>query len=172
MEVSGFLILSQDFVNNRSKYYKNLVFAKFDNKVYIQVFNCVSWSVIINYEDLMKNEYLKTYYELSRAAIGKPNIDKEYYCGVDPNYVPTKYEKNDGMFVDTIYIVEDALTHVQEAKKGNTHQSLDLKWLRKMKVSTDAKIKEFFENYNKKYGFEEENFEETKAIYTALVSKL
>jgi len=41
-----------------------------------------------------------------------------------------------------------------------------------MKVSTDDKIKEFFENYNKKYGFEEENFEETKAIYTALVSKL
>jgi hypothetical protein len=102
MEVSGILILCQDFVNNRSKYYKNLVFAKFDNKVYIQISECVSWSVIIKYDDLMKNECLKTYYELSLAAIGKPNIDEEYYCKVNPNYVPTKYEKNNEMFGKSI----------------------------------------------------------------------
>jgi hypothetical protein len=172
MEVSGFLVLCKDFENKRSTYYKNMVFAKFDDKVYIQVFNCVSWSVIIKYDDLMKNEYLKTYYELSLAAIGKPNIDEEYYCKVNPNYVPKKYEKNNEMFVDTIYIVEDASTNVKVAKKGNTHQSLNLKILRKMKVSSDSEIEEFFEKYNKKYGFEEENFEETKAIYTALVNNM
>jgi hypothetical protein len=41
-----------------------------------------------------------------------------------------------------------------------------------MKVSSDAEIEGFFEKYNKKYGFEEENFEETKAIFTALVNNM
>jgi hypothetical protein len=41
-----------------------------------------------------------------------------------------------------------------------------------MKVSTDAKIEEFFSKYNKVYGFEEENFAERKAAYTALVNNL
>ena len=120
----------------------------------------------------MKNEYLKTYYELSRVAIGKPNIDNDYYGSNDPNYVPTKYEKNSEMYVDTIYIVEDDLTHTKVAKKGNTHQSINLKRLKKMSVSTDAKIEEFFSKYNKVYGFEEENFAERKATYTALVNNL
>jgi hypothetical protein len=41
-----------------------------------------------------------------------------------------------------------------------------------MKVSTDKEIEEFFVKYNKNYGFEEENFEERKATYTALVNNL
>jgi hypothetical protein len=41
-----------------------------------------------------------------------------------------------------------------------------------MKVSTDDEIKKFFEKYNNKYGFEEENFEERKALYTTLVNNL
>lgn len=172
MEVSGFLVMSKNFTYNRTSFYKNLVFVKFDDKVYVEVFNCVCSSVILSYSDLMKNEYLKTYYELSRAAIGKPNIDNDYYGTNDPNYVPTKYERNSEMYVDTIYIVEDELTHTKVAKKGNTHQSINLKRLKKMSVSTDAKIEEFFSKYNKVYGFEEENFAERKAAYTALVNNL
>ena len=41
-----------------------------------------------------------------------------------------------------------------------------------MKVSTDAKIEEFFTNYNNKYAFEKENFEERANIYTTLVNAL
>ena len=172
MEMSGFLVMTKDFAHKRTTYYKSMLFAKFDDKVYIEVFNYNWFSVILSYSDLMKNEYLKTYYELSLAAIGKPNLDKDYYGSDDPNYVPKKYEKNNSIYVDTIYIVEDDLTHIQVAKKGNTHQTISPKLLKRMKVSTDAKIEEFFLKYNKIYGFEEENFEERKATYTALVNDL
>lgn len=172
MEVSGFIVMTKDFTHKRTTYYKSMLFAKFDDKVYIEVFNYNWFSVILPYSDLMKNECLKTYYELSLAAIGKPNLDKDYYGSDDPNYVPKKYEKNNSIYVDTIYIVEDYLTHIQVAKKGNTHQTISLKWLKKMKVSTEAKIEEFFLKYKEIYGFEEENFEERKATYTALANDL
>jgi hypothetical protein len=172
MEVSGFLVMTNNFTYNRRTFYKNLIFARFGDKIFVNVFNYVGSSVIMLYSDFVKNECLNTYYELSRAAIGKPNIDKEYYCSNNPDYTPTKYEKENNMFVDTIYIVEDDLTHAKVAKKGNTSQSLNVKKLKKMKVSTDKEIEEFFVNYNKNYGFEEENFEERKATYTALVNNL
>ena len=172
MEFSGLTIMTKNFTYDRTTYYKNITFIKFDDKVYIEVFNCVGFSVILSFDELMKNEYLKTYYELSLKAIGKPNIDKAYYGSDDPNYVPKKYEKTTYMYVDTIYIVEDALTHVQEAKKGNNYKSYNLKKLKGMKVSTHDKIEEFFKKYNDLYGFEQENFEERKVVYTTLVNKL
>lgn len=170
--MSGLVVVSKDFALKRTSYYKSMLFIRFEDKVYIEVFNYNWFSVILSYSNLMKNNYLKTYYELSRVAIGKPNLDKDYYGSDDPNYVPKKYEKNNSIYVDTIYIVEDVLTHIQVAKKGNTHQTISTKWLKNMKVSTDAKIEEFFLKYNQIYGFEEENFEEIKATYTALVNEL
>ena len=172
MQVSGFLVMSKNFTYGRTSYYKNLVFAKYEDKVYVEVFNFVGSSVVLSYDDLMKHECLKTYYELSLAAIGKPNLDNDYYGTNDPNYVPTKYEKNNEMYVDTIYIVEDDLTHIKVVKKGNTHQSINLKMLKKMRLSTEKEVEEFFGKYNKLYEFEEENFAERKATYTALVNNL
>jgi hypothetical protein len=172
MEMSGLIVMTKDFTNKRTTYYKSMLFIRFEDKVFIEVFNYNWFSVVLSYSDLMKNECLKTYYELSRAAIGKPNLDKDYYGCDDPNYVPKKYEKNNSVYVDTIYIVEDDLTHIQVAKKGNTHQTISPKWLKIMKISTDAMIEEFFLKYNKLYGFEEENFADRKANYTALVNDL
>jgi hypothetical protein len=120
----------------------------------------------------MKHEQLKIYYELSLVAIGKPNIDPNYYGSKNPDYIPKKYENDYDIYIDTIYIVKDVLTHKQEAKKGNCYQAINLKKLKNMKVSTDAKIEEFFTNYNIKYAFEEENFEERARVYTALVKVL
>ena len=120
----------------------------------------------------MKHEQLKIYYKLSLVAIGKPNKDPHYYGSTNTDYVPKKYEINYDMYIDTIYIVEDALTHKQIAKKGNCFQSINLEKLKKMNVSTDAKIEEFFKNYNNKYGFEEENFEERATAYNTCVNAL
>jgi hypothetical protein len=172
MELSGFTIMSKDFKNDRATYFKNLIFIKFDNKVYIEVSNAVSSSVILPFDELMKHEQLKIYYKLSLVAIGKPNIDADYYGSKNPDYVPKKYAKDFDIYIDTIYIVEDALTRKQEAMKGNCYQAINLNKLKNMKVSTDAKIEEFFTNYNNKYAFEEENFEERANIYTTLVNAL
>jgi len=149
-----------------------LIFIKFDNKVYIEVSNSISLFVILSFEELMKHKQLKIYYELSLTAIGKPNIDPNYYGSKNPDYVPKKYEKDYDIYIDTIYIIENVLTHKQEAKKGNCYQAINLKKLKNMKVSTDAKIKEFFTNFNNKYAIEEENFEEKAIVYRTLVNTL
>jgi hypothetical protein len=116
---------------------------------------------------------LKIYYKLSLVAIRKPNIDPHYYGSKNPDYVPKKYKLDDyDMYIDTIYIVKDALTGTQEAKKGNCYQAINLKKLKNLEVSTKTKIEEFFTNYNNKYAFEEENFEERATTYTALVNVL
>jgi hypothetical protein len=168
MEVTGLTIMSKDFRNKRLCNYKNMVFVKFDDKVFVEVQDDVSSSVVLDFDDFVKNEYLHTYYELSLAAIGKPNIDDDYFGCNNPDYIPTEYE----LYVDTIYIVEDAITRSYIAKKGNTHQSLNLENIKNTNVSTDSTIEEFFENYNKKYGSEKENFEEKKKLYVKLLDKL
>jgi hypothetical protein len=176
MEFSGFTIMSNDYMLGKSSDYKNLLFIKFDNKIYIEVFDYVSWSIILSFDEFMKNTYLKTYYELSLKAIGKPNIDKNYYESDDPDYIPN-YDSNDedeniSMYVDTIYIAEDILTNIKEAKKGNCYYSLNIKRLKNANLSTNTEIDAFFTKYNSLYSYEEENFEENKTIYTSLINKL
>jgi hypothetical protein len=171
MEFSGFTDMSYDFKNKRTTYYKNIIFIKFDNKVYVEVSNYLSYSVILPFDELMKNRYLKMYYELSLTAIGKPNIDKNYYGCDDPDYVPKKNEKPyHSIYIDTVYIVEDDTTKVKDAKKGNTAHTINLTKLKNMGVSSKAVIKMFYEKYNSLYGFEEETFEEREKTYPALVS--
>ena len=172
MEFSGFTIITEKHKLSNNSEYNNLLFIKYNEKIYIEIFDYISLPVIITFDELMKNDYLKLYYELSLTAIGKPNIDRDYYESDCSNCVPTINEKNNSIYVDTIYIVKDDLNHAQEAKKGNCYHTLNIEMLKEMKVSTDAKIDEFFENYNKKFGYEEENFEERKATYTALVNDL
>jgi hypothetical protein len=173
MELSGFTIMSKDFTNGKVTYFKNLIFIKFDNKIYIEVSNSVPLFVILSFDELMKHEQLKIYYKFSLVAIGKPNIDPHYYGSKNLDYVPKKYKLEDyDMYIDTIYIVKDALTGAQEAKKGNCYQAINLKKLKNLEVSTKTKIEEFFTTYNNKYAFEEENFEERATTYTALVNVL
>ncbi len=172
MELTDFTIMSKNFKNDRVTYFKSVIFIKFDNKVYIEVSNTGSLFVILPFDELMKHEQLKIYYKLSLVAIGMPNKDPHYFGSENPDYVAKQYEKNYDIYIDTIYIVEDALTHNTEAKKGNCYKSINLEKLKKMKVSTDAKIEEFFNRYNSKYAFEEENFEDRATSYNTLVNAL
>ena len=174
MELSGFTIMSKGLKSYRNNdgnttYFKHMLFAKFDDKVYVEVSNALAMSVIISFDELMKHKTFKTYYELSLASLGKPNIDPAYYGSSDPNYVPKKYEKNYDMYVDTTYVIEDVLKNTHEAKKGNTYHTINIDKLKKRPLSTDAKKEEFFQDYRSKYGFEEDGFDERATLYKALV---
>jgi hypothetical protein len=172
MQLSGFTTMTKNFKNGKPTYFKSLIFIKFDNKVYIEVSNAGISSVIISFDELMKHEQLKIYYKLSLVAIGKPNNDPRYFGSANPDYVPKKYEINYDMYIDTIYIVKDALTRNLEAKKGNCYISINLQKLKKMNISTDAMKEEFFNKYNSKYALEEENFEDKATAYNTIVNSL
>jgi hypothetical protein len=170
MELSSFTVMTKDFAHLAVTEFKHILFAKFDDKVYIKVSDYVSISVILPFKELMNHSQLKAIYEMSLCAVGKPNIDPAYYGCEDQNYIPKKYEKNNYMYIDTTYIVKDALSGVYEAKKGNTYHSINLKQLMKMKVSTDTKKEEFYNNYKSRYAFYEENFEDSARVFKTLVS--
>jgi len=136
-------------------------------------FNSIGVGAIMSYDEFMKNKYFTKYYELSRAAIGKPNLDKNYYGSEDPNYIPKIQEPPYyGMYIDAVYIVEDDMTKNKEAIKGNSYQIINLKKLKNKGVSTEGDLEKFNETYNYMYGAEEETFEERTAEYTHLVSMM
>lgn len=175
MELSVFTIMSKDFKNGRTSYFKEMIFIKFDNKVYMEFsgFNSIGVSAIMSYDEFSKNKYFTKYYELSQAAIGKPNLDKNYYGSEDPNYIPKIQESPYyGMYIDAVYIVEDDMTKIKEAKKGNSYQFINLEKMKNKGVSTQKELEKFNETYNNMYGAEEETFEERIAEYTHLVSMM
>jgi len=161
---------------NMPSRFKDIVFIKFDdNKVYIEatILGVGGGNTIyMPYDLLMRHRYLKPYYELSRKAIGKPNLDADYYGSEDPEKSKTK--TND-IFVDTMYIVEDIATNTIEAKKGNSYRSFNLEKMKNIEVATGAEIMEFNAIFKKKYWYdrdEDEDFDERIAIYTDLVNNL
>ena len=174
MELSVFIYISKDFNFRMTQYYNEIVFVKFGKKVYIEItegdeMNAPAtengmMDIIMPFDELMKNKYLKKYYELSLMAIGKPNIDANYYNN-DMNILKNHY------LIDAIYIVEDAFTKIKVAKKGNIYRHFNLSKLKKMKVDADS-IEEFNTAYNEKFGVDEETFDELSANYTALINKL
>ena len=175
MELSGFTDMSYDFKYKRTTYFKNMIFIKFDNKVYMEFsgVNSIGVSAIMSYEEFIKNKNFKMYYELSLTAIGKPNLDENYYGSDDPDYIPKRYEKPYyGMYIDTVYIIEDELTKIKEVKKGNSYHSINLKKLKKKGVSSKKELEKFNETYNHLYGFEDETFKEREIIYPRLVSMM
>jgi len=179
--------------------FKDIVFIKFDdgsNKVYIEatILGVGGGNAIyMPYDLLMRHRYLKHYYELSRKAIGKPNLDADYYGSEDPEkckanavnanyifvdiiqgYIPhTPYFPY--IFVDTMYIIEDIATNTIEAKKGNSYRSFNLEKMKNADVATCAEIMEFNEIFKELYLYDRdsnEDFEERIAIYKALVDEL
>lgn len=175
MELSGFTDMSYDFKYKRTTYFKNMIFIKFDNKVYMEFsgVNSIGVSAIMSYDEFMKNKNFKLYYELSLTAIGKPNLDENYYGSDDPDYIPKRNEKPyHGVYIDCIYIVEDELTKIKEVKKGNSYHSINLKKLKNKGVSSKKELEKFNETYNHLYGFEDETFKEREIIYPRLVSMM
>lgn len=158
MELSAFQYIAKKNINDTLSYYKHLVFIKIDgcedddvDKVYIKMSSDgkgghKSLSIMMPIDDLAKNTNLQKYYEMSRVAIGKPNLDPNYYSSEDPEKCQAE---SDYIFIDTIYITEG--TDYIYAKKGNTYNSFNLEELKKMKVASVGKIAEFNTDYIAKF---------------------
>jgi hypothetical protein len=166
MELSAFTLIGKNFTTGQMTYFSETIFITFENKICIQDSEYAHDAILMHFDELMKNEYAKKCYELSRVAIGKPNIDPDYYESDDDDYVPNpnnpvgyKYQ-----YIDTLYIIEDALTNVKIAKKGNTYQTITIEMLESMKVSTEDEIEDFYSRHN----MDVEQFED----YAALVNNL
>ena len=187
MQSSVFTYLTKNYKRNTSTSVKVLLFIKIDDdKVFVEASSPGKgmWiDIVMSYDELMKHKYLKAYYELSLKAIGKTSLDSEY--GVlgpkDPNEI------------DAMYIVEDILTKEKVAIKGESYhrnyscysseyykdlsdEDLSDEDLSdeedniKQEIATDAELEVFNTAYNVK--FDESDFDERIAIYTALVNNL
>jgi len=166
MELSAFTLIGKNFTTGQMTYFSETIFITFENKICIQDSESAHDAILMPFNELMKNKYAKKCYELSRVAIGKPNIDPDYYESDDDDYLPNpnnpvgyKYQ-----YIDTLYIIEDALTNVKVAKKGNTYQTINIELLESMKVSAEDEIKDFYSRHN----MDVEQFDD----YTALVNNL
>jgi hypothetical protein len=174
-EISIFAYISKDFNFRRTAYYNEMIFVNLgNNNVYVEIIERDGQDAPINeildiimpLDELMKNKYLKKYYELSLMAIGKPNIDANYYIKGEGNL------KNNYHLIDTLYIVEDPLTKNMFAKKGNKVRHFNLTQLKKMKAANAYSIEEFNEEYNIRYGVDDKTFEDVATKYTALANQL
>ena len=176
MEFSAVQYIANKNIGDWLSYYKHLVFVKIDgsdedgdsgSKVYIEMSSNgkgghKGLSIMMPFDDLVKNTSVKAYYEMSRVAIGKPNLDPKYYGSEDPEKCQAD---SDYLFIDTMYIIEGV--NYMEAKKGNTYNSFNRKALKKLKVADAAEIAEFNANYDAKFGDEPT----ATATYTALVNR-
>jgi hypothetical protein len=174
-EISIFAYISKDFNFRRTAYYNEMIFVNLgNNNVYVEIIERDGQDAPINemldiimpLDELMKNKYLKKYYELSLMAIGKPNIDANYYIKGEGNL------KNNYHLIDTLYIVEDPLTKNMFAKKGNKVRHFNLPQLKKMKAANAYSIEEFNEEYDIRYGVDDKTFEDVATKYTALANQL
>jgi hypothetical protein len=170
VEMSIFSYVSKTYVNE-------IIFIKLGNKVYIEIEITDNDSltsedrmmeILMPFDELMKNKYLKKYYELSLMAIGKPNIDPKY---TDPEYYKNDDHQKYYHLIDTIFIVEnDDKTMV--AKKGNSYRHFNLDKLRKKRVANAGSIAAFNTNYYDRFGIDDTTFANVLANYTALVNKI
>jgi len=164
---SVFTYVTKDYKRNGSTSVKEILFVKLDDdKVFVNASSPGKgmWiDIVMSNDELMKHKYLKAYYELSLKAIGKPSLDSEYGV-LGPKY--------DFDAIDAMYIVEDILTKEKVAIKGESYHTVSnyLDDEDDIMVATDAELAAFNASYDAK--FDESNFDERIAIYTALVNNL
>jgi hypothetical protein len=160
--------VTKDYKRNGSTSVKEILFVKLDDdKVFVKASSPGKgmWiDIVMSNDELMKHKYLKAYYELSLKAIGKTSLDSQY--GV--------LGPKDSDAIDAMYIVEDILTKEKVAIKGESYHTvsnyLDDDDEDDIMVATDAELAAFNTAYDAK--FDESNFDERIAIYTALVNNL
>ena len=132
MEFSGFFefTLSHEFID------KYFVFIKFSNKMYIHIKSI--GSIIMPYEQIINNEYLKKYYELSLLLMKNKN------CIIEK----TSRTGDIDWFLDCAYILndDDFETNIKRVEKGTyyCYSNINPYDLKEMDVSTDEDIEIFF----------------------------
>ena len=115
MEFSGLF----DITHGRVIFIKYFLFIKFDNKLYIDIKSI--GSVIMPFEELGKNKFLKMYYELSLLLIENKNMVIEKISKGDllsHNNYDFVYTEKRAWFIDCAYFVENFQTNSKEIQKN------------------------------------------------------
>lgn len=172
MEFSGVFDICRNPKN--TVYYKYFLFIKFRDLIYIDIKNI--GSIIIPFEELMKNDYLKMYYELSillienKKQIIEARRSETHYEGISLNDLTYKEERD--WFINSAYFVEDFLTKIKSIQEGNIYiyYNINPNDLRNMGVSSTTDIVSFYKNLKIRYGYEQgRGFKDLVINYTNLM---
>ena len=146
MEFSGFF---QAYTTKNKDYVvdnKYFLFIKFRELVYIDVKGI--GAIIIPFERLLKQKYLKMYYELSTHLIKNTHqIIEEKRGGY--------YSKEINWFIDTAYFVKHDMKRTIESGKYSCYYNINPNDLRNASVSRDEDIATFFRNLKKRNRYEQ-----------------
>lgn len=150
-------------------YLKYFLFIKFRDLIYIDIKNM--GSIIIPFVELMKNEYLKMYYELSILLIENKNQIIE--VRTEKQYVNNLiYKEKRDWFINSAYFTEDFTTKIKNVQEGKIYiyYNIDPNDLRNMEVSSSTDIASFFEVLKIRYGYEQgRGFKDLLINYTNLM---
>jgi len=166
MEFSGVFDICCNNKNN--VYHKYFLFIKFRDLIYIDIKNI--GSIIIPFVELMKNEYLKMYYELSILLI--ENKKQIIEVRRSEKHYEEIYKEERDWFINSAYFIEDFLTKIKSVQEGQyyIYYDIDPNDLRNMVVSSTTDIVSFYKNLEIRYGYEQgREFKDLVINYTTLM---
>lgn len=126
---------------------KYFLFIKFDNKIYIEIKRV--GSIIIPFDELMKNKFLKMYYELSLSLVENKNevIAQTGFCDNDSK-ITNIYRGRRNWCIDSAYFYENIAKNIKEVQKKRYYCYYDINpyTLFEADVATDSEIEDFHYN--------------------------
>jgi hypothetical protein len=166
MEFSG--VFDICCIHKNNVYHKYFLFIKFRDLIYIDIKNI--GSIIIPFVELMKNEYLKMYYELSILLI--ENKKQIIEVRRSEKHYEEIYKEERDWFINSAYFIEDILTKIKSVQEGQyyIYYNVDPNDLRNMGVSSTTDIVSFYKNLEIRYGYEQgRGFKDLVINYTTLM---
>jgi hypothetical protein len=146
------------FKTKKVKYERFIQFTKFKDLIYIEIKNAKgnARSIIIPFDDLLKNTYLKTYYDLSLQLTTHKNLVVEVEW-TEYNRRSFNYEKKTSWYINTAYFNEDFYTAIRtiETDDYRCPYHINPNDLRNMDVSSVKDIERFFGVLNVRFEYEE-----------------
>ena len=160
MEFSGVFDISVNVNHDRITihepiiFLKYFMFIKFENNIYIDI--KYVGSIIMPFEELMKNKLLKMYYELSLLLVENKNeiIEQTGYSDNDAK-ITNIYVGRRHWCIDCAYFYENIATNIKEVQKKQYYCYYDINpyEMFEVDVSTKASIERFNYNFKVRLGY-------------------
>ena len=160
MEFSGVFDITvnvnHDRITNHEPivFLKYFMFIKFENKIYIDI--KYVGSIIMPFDELMKNKLLKMYYELSLVLVENKNevIEQKGFSDNDAK-ITNIYARTRQWFIDSAYFYENIATNIKEVQNKQYYCYYDINpyTLFEADVSTKASIERFNYNFKVRLGY-------------------
>jgi hypothetical protein len=172
MEFSAFFDKTTNVQGDRVIYLKYFIFIKYENNIYIDVKNV--GSIVMPFEDLMKNKLLKMYYELSLLLVKDKNmfVEKIDHDGnrIWDAEITSIYKGRRNCFVDCAYILNNEVqTDKQYCYYEMNPYELKDPYTGESKVNTSEEIESFNYILMRRLGYEVVSFEIRVINYTNLI---